>query len=170
MEYIQFGQIVNTHALKGNVRINVFSDDVENIKKYENIYLEENGKYIRYEVLNITFSRNQAIVSFKGIDNKEKADEYRNRYIYINKKDLDILDEDTYYLVDILESEVYEVKDDKEECFGKLIEVNQNAPTDIYVIQTDKNHSIMIPAIKEYIKEVDVEKRKIVVDLSNYEI
>ena len=170
MEYIQFGQIVSTHALKGNVRINVFSDDVENIKKYENIYLEENGKYIRYEVLNITFSRNQAIVSFKDIDNKEKADEYRNRYIYINKKDLDTLDEDTYYLVDILESEVYELKDNKEEYFGKLIEVNQNAPTDIYVIQTDKNHSIMIPAIREYIKEVDVEKRKIVVDLSNYEI
>ena len=126
MEYIKFGQIVNTHALKGSVKINIFSDDIRNIEKYENIYLKENDEYIRCEILDIKFSKNQAIVSFKNVNSKEDADTYRNKYIYIKKDDLEVLEEDTFYLIDILESEVYELKDEGEEYFGKLIEVNQN--------------------------------------------
>lgn len=170
MEYIEFGQIVNTHALKGSVKINIFSENVENIKKYENIYLKENNKYIKYDIEDVKFSKNQAIVKFKDIKSKEDADEYKNRYIYIKTEDLEDLEKDTYYLMDLIGLEVYEIKNNNEKLLGSLLEINQNAPTDIYVIQTNENHSIMVPAIKEYIKKVDIKNKKIVVDLSNYEI
>lgn len=179
MKYIELGQIVNTHALKGNVKVNVFSENVKNIKKYKNIYLKENDKYIEYEVLDIKFSKNQAIINFKNIDNKEKAEKLKNKYIYIKKEDLKKLEDDNYYLIDLINSKVYEkVKNknskEKEELIGTLIEVNQNAPTDIYVIKTIEERNInnkymknilMIPAVKEYIKEVDVKNKKIIVDL-----
>ena len=170
MEYIKIGQIVNTHALKGSVKVNIFSDNVENIKKYENIYLKENNEYIEYEILDIKFSKNQAIISFKDIESKEYADTFRNRYIYIKKDDLEELEDDTYYLIDIIGLEVYETENGKQKPLGSLIEVNQNAPTDIYVIKTKDNHSIMVPAIKEYIKKIDIKNKKIIVDLSDYEI
>lgn len=179
MEFIEIGQIVNTHALKGNVKINIFSETSENIKKYENIYLKENNEYIKYEILDIKFSKNQAIVNFKTIDSIEKAEKLKNKYIYIKKEELDKLEDDNYYLIDLIDSQVYQmIKEngqEKEELLGTLIEVNQNAPTDIYVIKTIKKdnntnnkymkNNIMIPAIKKYIKKVDVKNKKIVVDL-----
>lgn len=168
MEYIVFGQIVNTHGLKGHVKINIFSENVQNIKNYEKIYLKENEEYIECSILDLKFSKNQAITLFKGINNKDEADTLRNKYICIKKDDLEALEDNTYYLIDLLGLDVYEKEKDKEKLLGKLVEVNQNAPTDIYVIQTEKNHSIMVPAIKEYIKKVDMKNKKIVVDLSEY--
>lgn len=180
---MRYGQIVNTHAIKGNVKVNIFSEKPENIKKYKNIYLKENDEYIEYEVLNIKFLKNQAIINFKNIDKIEKAEKLKNKYIYIKKTDLEELENNTYYLIDLIDSKVYQqVKVNnkaKEELIGTLIEVNQNAPTDIYVIKTileqktDNKYLkniLMIPAIKKYIKEVDVKNKKIIVDLNEYEI
>ncbi len=170
MEYIELGQIVNTHALKGSVKINIFSDKVENIKKYEQIYLKEKDKYIEYEINDIKFFKNQAIVNFKNINNKEEADKLRNKYIYIKKDSLEELEDDSYYLIDLIGIAVYESKDNEEKLLGELVEVKQDAPTDIYVIKQQEGNNIMIPAVKEYIKEVDIKGKKIIVDLSNYEI
>ena len=169
MEYIELGQIVNTHALKGSVKINIFSDKVENIKKYEQIYLKENDKYIEYEIIDIKFSKNQAIVSFKNIKNVDEADKLRNKYIYVKKDSLEELEDDTYYLIDLIGLDVYETKESQEKLLGELIEIKQDSPTDIYVIKL-KNKNIMIPAIKEYIKKIDIKEGKVIVDLSNYEI
>ena len=171
MEYIELGQIVNTHGLRGDVKVNIFSENMKNIGKYKKIYLKnKENEYIEYKVLNLKFTNNQAIISFENINNKEDADTYRNRYIYINKDDLEELEVDTYYLIDLIGIDVYELVKSEEKLFGKLIEVNQNAPTDIYIIRKEDNKEIMIPAIKEYIKSIDIKNKKMIVDLSEYEV
>lgn len=171
MEYIELGQIVNTHGLRGSVKVNVFSENLENIKKYKNIYLKnKDNEYIEYRVLDIKFTNNQAIVTFEEITNKDEANSYRNKYLYIKKEDLEELDDDTYYLIDLIGLNAYEIIKNEEKLLGELIEVNQNAPTDIYVIKKTDNKNLMIPAIKEYIKKIDILNKKIIVDLSEYEI
>lgn len=171
MEYIELGQIVNTHGLRGSVKVNVFSENLENIKKYKNIYLKnKDNEYIEYRVLDIKFTNNQAIVTFEEITNKDEANSYRNRYLYIKREDLEELDDDTYYLIDLIGLNAYEIIKNEEKLLGELIEVNQNAPTDIYVIKKTDNKNLMIPAIKEYIKKIDILNKKIIVDLSEYEI
>lgn len=171
MEYIELGQIVNTHGLRGSVKVNVFSENLENIKKYKNIYLKnKDNEYIEYRVLDIKFTNNQAIVTFEEITNKDEANSYRNRYLYIKREDLEELDDDTYYLIDLIGLNAYETINKEEKLLGELIEVNQNAPTDIYVIKKTDNKNLMIPAVKEYIKKIDILNKKIIVDLSEYEI
>ena len=171
MEYIELGQIVNTHGLRGSVKVNVFSENLENIKKYKNIYLKnKDNEYIEYRVLDIKFTNNQAIVTFEEITNKDEANSYRNRYLYIKREDLEELEDDTYYLIDLIGLNAYEIIKNEEKLLGELIEVNQNAPTDIYVIKKTDNKNLMIPAVKEYIKKIDILNKKIIVDLSEYEI
>lgn len=171
MEYIELGQIVNTHGLRGSVKVNVFSENLENIKKYKNIYLKnKDNEYIEYRVLDIKFTNNQAIVTFEEITNKDEANSYRNKYLYIKREDLEELDDDTYYLIDLIGLNAYEIINNEEKLLGELIEVNQNAPTDIYVIKKTDNKNLMIPAVKEYIKKIDILNKKIIVDLSEYEI
>lgn len=108
LEYIKIGQIAKSHALKGGVKVNIFSEKAENILEYPNIYLKEKNEYIKYSIKNIAFSKNQAIINFDKIETKEEADKYKNRYIYINKEDLKQLDNDIYYVVDIIGLDAYD--------------------------------------------------------------
>jgi len=102
------------------------------------------------------------LLKLEGIDTIEQAEKYRNYYIKINRKDAEDLPEDTYYIVDLIDCEVYT---DEKSFLGKVVDVIQTGSNDVYVVKQENGKEILLPAIADVVKDVDVTNKKIIVHL-----
>lgn len=158
MQYIEFGKITSTHGIKGEMKIYPYTDDADNILKLKKVYINS----LEYKVSSIKFHKNMFIAKLKGIDTIEQAEKVRN---YIIQRELDeneVLEEDTYYIKDLVNCAVF-LEDGTE--FGKLIDVFQTGANDVYVIKTSDSTEVLIPAIKDVVKNIDIKSKKIVIEL-----
>ena len=102
------------------------------------------------------------ILKLKGIENPEEAEKLRNCYLKIDRKNAKKLPEGTYFIADLIGLEVYT---DEDILLGKLEDIYNTGSSDIYVIKNDVGKQILLPAIKEVLKQVDLENKKIIVHI-----
>lgn len=165
-EYINIGKVVNTHALKGLLKANVYTENLLDIQKYPYIYLSKNGKdFKKHEIIEVKESKNQVILKLKDVENIDEAESLKNYNIYIKNTELEKynpLDQNEWYIKDLIGLEIYDEKNNHIGILKEVLELN----TDVYIIKTlDKE--ILIPAIKQYVKKVDIENNKMIVNLGN---
>ena len=162
MQSVLIGQIVNVHGIKGEVKIYPYTDDVNSLaKKLKVIYLDENLKE-KYDV-SCRVQKNMLLVKISGVDTVEKAETFRNKNVYINEENLDKLEEDSYYIKDLIGLEVIDINNNA--VIGKLDYVFNNGANDVYEVTTLENKKVYLPAIKQVIKKVDIKARKIYVEI-----
>lgn len=162
MQSVLIGQIVNIHGIKGEVKVYPYTDDVDSLsKKIKKIYLDENLTE-EYKT-SCRIQKGMLLVKLTGIDTVEKAETLRNRYVYISEDVLDKLEEDSYYIKDLIGSEVIDIKNN--EILGTLDYIFNTGANDVYEITTQANTKVYLPAIKQVIKKVDIKTRKIYVEI-----
>ena len=155
MEYIEIGQIVNTNGLKGVVKVNPFTDDISKFEDLKYVYIQLKNEQVRY-------NKNQVLLKLEGIDSIEEAEKYRNFYLKTEKESQEDLGEDTYYIVDLIGLDVYS---DKNEYLGKIEDVFPTGSNDVYVVKDNLGKQILIPAIADVVKEVDLKNKKMTINL-----
>lgn len=161
LEYLSIGQIVNIHGFKGEVKVYPLTDDINRFKKLKEVYVEENTQLMKYEVEGIKLLSSTVAMKLKGIDTEEAANKLRNFYIKVDRESAVKLPKDSFFICDLIDSAVY---DEKGLLLGTLADVLQTGSNDVYVVKTtDKD--ILIPALKEVVKEIDIRDKKIVVEL-----
>lgn len=162
-EYFEIGQIVNTSGLKGLVKANLFTDDITKIEEFDKVIIEKNKKQEEYEIEEVKYHKNQALIKFKGIDNIDETEKLRNSYIKVHRDGEPELPEDTYYIVDLIGLEVFS---DDERKLGILKDVYPipSGEHDIYVVDTG-DKELLLPAIGEVIMNIDIANKKMIVHL-----
>lgn len=153
-EFFNVGQIVNTHGIKGEVKVIPLTDDVNNFKKYGKVLVEKEWK----NILGVKFQKDRVILKLEGIDTMNEAETYKKKYLMILREDQPELEEGTFYLKDIIDCMVYDT-DDKE--LGKVFEVIQTKNNDVYWIKSPKE--LLIPVLKDIVLDIDIEGRKIII-------
>ena len=161
-EYFEIGQIVNTSGLKGVVKVNPFTDDMSRFEELKKVFIEKNKELTEYEIEEVRYHKNQVLLKFKNIDSIEEAEKFRNCYIKISRKDAKKLPEDTYFIVDLIDINVYL---ENNEYVGKIIDVFSTGSNDVYVIKREENSDLLIPAIKDVVKKVDIKNKKMIIHL-----
>ena len=161
-EYLEIGQIVNTNGLKGVLKIKPFTDDITRFEDLETIYIQKAKELIEFRIEQVRYSKNMVLLKLEGIDDINEAEKYRNFYLKINRKDAVELEEDSYFIIDIIGCEVYT---DENELLGKVIDVLPTGSNDVYVVKTSEGKEILLPAIEDVIKDVDINNKKIIVHL-----
>lgn len=162
MKSVLIGQIVNVHGIKGEVKVYPYTDNVDNLSiKMKKIYLDE--KLSEEYKTSCRVQKGMLLVKITGIDTVEKAEALRNRYIYISDDTLETLEEDSYYVKDLIGLEVIDTINN--EVFGTLDYVFNTGANDVYEITTKQNKKVYLPAIKQVIKKVDIKARKIYVEI-----
>ncbi len=162
MEYIEIGQIVNTNGLKGVVKINPFTDDINKFKSLKYIYIQLKNELKKVKIEQVRFNKNQVLLKLEGIDSIEEAEKYRNFYVKTEKETQEELGEDTYYIVDLIGLDVFS---DKDEYLGKIDDVFPTGSNDVYVIKDNLGKQILIPAIADVVKKVDLKNKKMIINL-----
>jgi 16S rRNA processing protein RimM len=158
----EIGQIVNTFGIKGFVKVNPWVNDVTRFENLKTVYIKTKKEQKELEIEEVKYQKNMVLLKFKGIDTVEQAELLRNSYLEIDRKDAIPLEEGTYFIADLLESEVYS---DEGEKLGILEDIYNAGSSDIYVVKNELGKSILLPGIPEVIKEVDLESQKITVHL-----
>lgn len=161
-EYFEIGQIVNTSGLKGVVKVNPFTDDMSRFEELKKVFIEKNKELTEYEIEEVRYHKNQVLLKFKNIDSIEEAEKFRNCYIKISRNDAKKLPEDTYFIVDLIDINVYL---ENNEYVGKIIDVFSTGSNDVYVIKREENSDLLIPAIKDVVKKVDIKNKKMIINL-----
>ena len=161
-EFLEIGQIVNTFGIKGMVKVKPFTDDITRFGNLKKVYVEIKQNRSQYEIQEIKYHKDMVLIKFKGIDKIEEAELLRNAYLKVNREEEPKLEEGTYYIVDLLGLEVYS---DEEEPLGKIDDIFNNGSSDIYVVKNELGKQILIPAISDVIKEINLEEKKIVVHI-----
>lgn len=161
-EYFEIGQIVNTFGIKGFVKIVPFTDDMERFEELRSVLVVKQKQLIEMELEEVKYHKNLVLVKFKGIEDINMAEKYKGCYIKIKREDARKLPKDTYFIADLIGISVY---DDAGNLLGKVDDIFNNKSHDIYVIKDDLGKQILLPSIKEVIKDVDVDNGKIIVHL-----
>jgi 16S rRNA processing protein rimM len=162
MEYIEIGQIVNTNGLKGVVKVNPFTDDISKFEDLKYVYIQLKNELKKVKIEQVRYNKNQVLLKLEGIDSIEEAEKYRNFYLKTEKESQEDLGEDTYYIVDLIGLDVYS---DKNEYLGKIEDVFPTGSNDVYVVKDNLGKQILIPAIVDVVKEVDLKNKKMIINL-----
>ena len=161
-KYLELGQIVNTRGLKGEVRVNSFTDDDTKFERLPRIFIKKNNSITEHKVEKVGFAKNQVIIKFEDINSIEEAEKYRNAYIVADRDDLGELPEGVYYIADLIGLEVYT---ENNEYLGKVDDIYNTGSNDIYVVKDDLGRKKLLHGIDEVIKKVDIDAKKITVNL-----
>ena len=161
-EYFEIGQIVNTSGLKGIIKVKPFTDDIQKFNNFKTIYISIKNSLKEFEIEQVRINKNMVFLKLKGIDTVEEAENYRNFYLKVKRDKDEKLEKDSYYIVDIIGCKVYT---DENKELGTVTDVFSTGSNDVYVAQNELGKQILLPAIKEVIKNVDVKNKTITVHL-----
>ena len=162
-KYLEIGQIVNTFGIKGMVKVKPFTQDAK--KRFDNlkkVYIQNKNTRKEYEIEEVKYHKEMVLIKFKSIENPEDANLLRNNYLVVDRDEEEPLEEGTYYIVDMIGLEVYT---DEGEKLGILDDVFNSGSSDIYVVKNELGKQILLPAIEDVIKNIDMEQRKMIVHL-----
>lgn len=162
MQYIEIGKIVNIHGIRGEVKIYTYTDDINALKKLKTVYLDIKGNLKSFKIQSAKINKQFLILKLEGIDTPEEANKYREIYVKRERKPNENLGEDTFYIEDLIGLSVY---DETSSLIGTLTEVLTPGANDVYVVKTEDGNEILLPAIKDVVKEVDIESKKMVVHI-----
>lgn len=161
MELLIVGKVLGSHNLKGEVKVISDLDNIEVLVGNKVILelVDSQQKLLTIKNINHLVA-NKWIFSFEEIKNKQDTIEIRNANIKV-RRDLVGIGEDEYLVSDIIGFKVYDVKND--EYLGEVTELMDTAAHDIYVIESE-DYETMIPDVDVFIKNIDFENRKMLVD------
>ena len=161
-EYFEIGQIVNTFGIKGMVKVVPYTDDITRFDNLKKVYVEIKNNKKNYEIEEVKYHKDMVLIKFKGIDKVEEAETLRNASLKVERKDAAPLEEGSYYIADLIGMEVYT---EDGIILGVLQDIYNTGSNDIYVVRNELGKQILLPAIKEVIKNISLEDNKITVHL-----
>jgi 16S rRNA processing protein RimM len=147
------GEVIKPHAIRGEVKVFIFSENPENFKQYKEIVLQEplgSGT----QSYNVVKSREQgklAILKLEGINTREAAEALQGSKILVNKADFPTLDSDEYYWHQ-LKGLVVMTETGQE--LGRVAKLFNTTAHDIMVV-TGAGHEFMIPVNRDIIRDID---------------
>lgn len=156
---LKIGKIVNTHALKGELKIKSFTDFFqqrfkEGITQY--IYFE--NEYIPVIVRKARQHKNLIYVFYENLNHINDVEKYKNCDLFVKREEIHELEEDAYYFHELVGCSVF----NDENNLGEVVEVLDYPAQQILVVGKNK---MMIPFVEAFVKEVDTKNKKITVQL-----
>ena len=152
-QYLECGIIINTHGVRGDVKLESLCDSPEVLASLERVFVLEGGKYREIEVKHASVFKQFVLATLEGIDDMDKAAAMKGTTLYASRDDFE-LSEGDYFIADLLGLPVIDNKDGR--VYGKIKDVINRGASDIYVISTPTGERMM-PVVEEFVKRVDLE-------------
>lgn len=161
-DFFQIGVITSTHGIKGEVKVFPTTDSVDRFKKLKKVILDTGRERIDLEVEGVKFFKQFAILKFKEINSINDIEKYKGKSLLVPREDAVKLDKDEYFIADLINITVI---DEEENMIGTLTDVLETGANDVYVIENQDKKEILLPAIKDCIIDIDIEKMKMKVHI-----
>lgn len=161
-EKFQIGAITAGHGVRGEVKVFPTTDDPMKFKKIKKVILDTGKEELMMEIQSVKFFKNMVILKFKGYDNLNDVERFKGKTLWITREQAVPLDEDEYYKADLIG---LEVDDETGKIIGKVTDVIETGANDVYEVALTNDKTVLLPAIKECILDIDVKAGKMKVHL-----
>lgn len=156
-EYVQVGKIINTHGLRGFLKVIPLTDDPKRYDNLDTVYVEDE----ELKIEKVWYNKGLVMVKFYGYDSINDVIKYKNKFILIDAKDSLKLPENSYFIYQIIGLNVY---DKKHNLIGKIIDVLQPGGNDVYVVKNANGKECYIPAVKEFVEEINLDENIMIIN------
>lgn len=153
-QFLECGKIINTHGVRGGVKLESWCDSPEDLAGLKKVYLKNGADYKCHKVKRASVFKQFVLFELDGISDIDTAMALKGRVVYADRDDISI-DEDAVFIADLIGLPVIDLESGNE--IGKLTDVLNLGASDLYAVKTDKGEKL-IPAVPAFIKEIDLEK------------
>lgn len=152
---LQVGVITQTHGIRGEVKVFPTTDDAGRFKRLKEVTLDTGRERISLEIEGVKFFKQFVILKFRGFDSINDVEKYKQGKLLVTRDKAVRLDKDEYFVADMIGMKVVT---DAGEDFGVLKEVLATGANDVYVVSREDAADVLLPAIKECIRNVDMDR------------
>ena len=152
-KYLEAGRLINTHGVRGELKMDAWSDSPRDYLKVPAFYLTK-GTDDKLLVEKIRVFGKFLLVKFDGIDTMDDALRFKNKVIYVDREDLR-LPKGKVFIADIIGLDA--IDDNTGEVFGKVVDVTDKGSGNLYEIELLNGKKCLVPAVEFFIKKVDLE-------------
>lgn len=163
MNCLEAGKIVNTHGLRGEVKIVPWTDTPDTFEDIPYVFIKKKTSEEKLTIKNVKYQKGNIIVKFAEINTIEDAEKYKNTIVYVDREVMPPLPDGAYYITDLIGLAVYEETDNR--LLGTVSDVFSTGSSDIYEIKRDSQKPLLVPVIDDVVKSVDLDNKKITVKL-----
>lgn len=161
-QLFRVGMITSTHGVRGEVKVFPTTDDSARFKRLRSVLLDTGKDLLTLEIQSVKFFKQFVILKFKGIDNINDVEQYKGCSLHVERKDAVPLEDDEYFIADMIGMEVYT---EDGERFGVLKDVIRTGANDVYIVDAPEHGEVLLPAIRDCILEIDLPSRRMKVHL-----
>lgn len=161
---LKVGKIVNTHALKGELKVISSSDFPEDrfVPGAQLLITRGNQVVKEVEVESAREHKGAFLLKFVDIDSIEKAEKYKNLQLKVDEEYLSELEDGEYYYYEIIGCTVY---DEKNSLVGEVKEILQTGANDVWVLAGTNGKEQLIPYIDDIVKKIDIDNKEIYIEV-----
>lgn len=159
-EYLELGEIVGTHGIRGEIRVNPWCDSPEFAAKFKTLYFDSNGG-CAVQIKSARPHGNIVLLTIKDVDTVEQAQKLRGKILYMKRSDAK-LPKGSYFIAELIGCTVYDA-DEPEKIYGTLSDVSATGANDVWHITDESGREYLIPAIPDVCVETDVAKNRVVI-------
>ena len=160
--YIIIGKLGKTRGVRGEIRVTVFSDFPERFVDLTEVFVGNRGTWEKRKLESAQMISGRPVLKFEGVNSPEEASRLTNRELAVTRDQVVELPEGMFYIFDLIGCRVFAGDDDA--SIGEVIDVRQYPANDAYVIKMNDGRVMSLAAVVQFIKHVDVENKKIVID------
>ena len=159
---LEIGKIVNTHGLRGEVKVVPWTDSPDDFEAVEKVFLKIKSEYMPLTVKAVRYQKNNLIVKFREFDNINDVEAFKGATLYCDRDELGELPEGVYSIVDLIGLTVVS---DEGDVVGVIADVFNTGANDIYDVKREGKKNLLLPVIDEVVKEIDMEKGQVTVHI-----
>ncbi len=152
--YLEIGEIVGTHGVRGELRVNPWCDSPDFFKKFKTLYFDKNGER-QVIVISCRPHGNVVLLCVDGVDSVDAASALRGKILFMRRSDAK-LDKGKYFIAELFDCTVIDA-DDESVVYGTLTDVSQTGANDVWHITASNGKEYLIPAIPPVVIDVNVE-------------
>ena len=153
-QYLECGKIINTHGIAGAVKLESWCDSPEVLASLETVYFKKGEIYKPVEVLRASVFKRFVLMTLEGVTDIDAAAALKETVVYAHRDELPI-EEGQHFIADLVGLPVIDADSGRE--YGILDDVINTGASDIYVIKSEDGEKMM-PAVDEFVKEIDLER------------
>lgn len=159
---LKVGIISSTHGIRGEVKVFPTTDDAQRFKKLKNVLLDSGKEKRDLKIQGVKFFKQFVILKFEEIDDINDVEKYKGSSLYVTRDQAVKLKKDEYFIADLIGLKVIA---EEEKLEGILKDVMETGANDVYVIELSDGRELLLPAIKECVLSVDIEKGEMQIHL-----
>ena len=157
---LRVGVISSTHGVRGEVKVYPTTDDVNRFKKLKTVILDTGREQMTLSIESVKFFKNMVILKFDGVDTMNEVEGWRQKDLLITRDQAIPLEEDEFFITDLIGLNVVT---DEGETLGTLTDVMETGANDVYCVKTPEGKELLLPAIRDCILDVDLDKEEMLV-------